>query len=188
MANNCYNWVHFTGSEESIKKLHDKFNDYKNFNYFTDWGNHVLDITNDTNEKTFDWCYKYGTKWWDFDIERPDIDELIVIGDTAWSPPEQLMEEICKHYDIQCRIEFEEGGNDFGGYAEFNPEGKIDEYNVSYRQWRYEQDPHCAIDDILNSLEYCDFTLEDFEDDFEYMSDADIDYIKESYNELKQHQ
>lgn len=182
MANNCYNWVRFTGSEESIKKLHNKFLDYEKFEYFTDWGNHVLDITNDTSEKTFDWGYKYGTKWWDFHVDDFDINELAISGDTAWSPPETLIEEICKRYSLEARIEFEEAGNDFGGYTEFNNEGKTEEYNTSYREWRYMEDPNYAIEDILDSLKYCGFTLEDFEDDFEYMRNEDVEYIKEKYN------
>lgn len=185
MANNCYNWVHFTGSEESIKKLHKKFLDYEKFEYFTDWGNHVLDITNDTSEKTFDWCYKYGTKWWDFYVDDFDIHELSISGDTAWSPPEELIEKICKKYSLNARIEFEECGNDFGGYAEFNSRGRTEDFNVSYRHWRYLQDSDSAIDNIIDDIKYSDFTLEDFEDDFEYMNKEDVEYIKKFVEEFK---
>ena len=184
MANNCYNWVEFTGSKDALQKLKDKFKDYEKFDYFTDWGNHILEIENDTSEKTFDWCYKYGTKWWDMYIDHEEDESFIVSGDTAWSPPESLLEEICKHYGIECRIEFEEGGNDFGGYTTFNSEGKQEEYNASYRQWRYEQDSGSAMDNIIGDIEHCDYTLEDFEEDFEYMSEEDVEYIKEFVKNL----
>jgi len=184
MANNCYNWVEFTGSKDALLKLKNKLSDYEKFEYFTDWGNHILDIENDTSEKNFDWCYKYGTKWWDMYLENEDDESLLISGDTAWSPPESLLEEICKHYGIECRIEFEEPGNDFGGYATFNSEGKQEEYSVSYRQWRYEEDSDSAMENIIEDIEHCDYTLEDFEEDFKYMSEEDVEYIKEFVKNL----
>ena len=184
MANNCYNWVEFTGSKDALQKLKGKISDYEKFEYFTDWGNHILDIENDTSERNFDWYYKYGTKWWDMYLENEEDGILTISGDTAWSPPWKLLEEICKHYGIECRIEFEEPGNGFGGYTTFNSEGKQEEYNVSYRQWRYEQDSDSAMENIIDDIENCDYTLEDFEEDFKYMSEEDVEYIKEFVKNL----
>lgn len=184
MANNCYNWVEFTGSKDALQKLKDKFKNYEKFDYFTDWGNHILDIEKDTSERNFDWYYKYGTKWWDMYMERDEDEYLTISGDTAWSPPERLIEKICKHYGLECRIEFEESGNDFGGYATFDSEGKKEDYTVSYRQWIYEQDSDFAMDQIIEDIEHCDYTIEDFEDDFKYMEEEDVNYIKEFVEKL----
>lgn len=179
MANNCYNWVEFTGSRDALQKLKNKLNDYDKFDYFTDWGNHILDIENDTDERNYDWHYKYGTKWWDMYVDSEEDESLVISGDTAWCPPEKLLEEICKHYGIKCRIEFEESGNDFGGYTMFSPDGIEEDYTVNYRQWRYEQDADSAIQNIMDDVEHFDYTLEDLEDDLKYMSEEDVKYIKE---------
>ena len=184
MANNCYNWVEFIGSKNTLKKLKNKFKDYEKFDYFTDWGNHVLEIKDDKSEKTFDWCYKYGTKWWEMYLETDNDNSFIITGDTAWSPPEKLCEEICKHYSVKCKMEFEEPGNDFGGYTTFNKDGKQDDYTVSYRQWRYEEDPISAMDNIMYDIEDGGYTIEDFEDDFKYMRIKDVKYIKEFVKDL----
>ena len=121
-------------------------------------------------------------------LETDDDDSFTITGDSAWSPPEKLCEEICKYYSVECRMEFEEPGNDFGGYTTFDKDGKQDDHTVSYRQWRYEWDPISAIDDIMDDIEHCDYTIEDFEDDFEYMRIKHVNYIKDFVKDLNKKQ
>jgi len=173
MANYCYNWAVFTGSEDALKRLEKKLHTYKNFDYFTDWGNHILgkDVSS-VDDKDF---YEYGTRWWDFNVEFQDENNLLVNGDSAWSPPEKLIEEICKHYGLKCRIEFEECGNDFGGYSEYDENGQTEEHYVSYLQWRYEEDSISAIDSMLDDISEGYLTLEDLD----FVSDKDKKYMQE---------
>ena len=39
---------------------------------------------------------------------------LIVGGDSAWSPPQPLIEQICIKFGLDGYIEYEEPGADFG--------------------------------------------------------------------------
>ena len=40
------------------------------------------------------------------------------------------------------------------------------------------------MDNIIDDIEHCDYTLEDFEEDFKYMSEKDVKYIKEFVKNL----
>ena len=115
--------------------------DYDKFNNLTDWTNHIL------GEER----YKYpedspydvvGTRWWDIDWDATDRDNqsMTVQGDSAWGPPIYLMELLAKEFDLKILIEFEESGNDFGGYNKYDKTGILEEHSVSYDQWTYEQD------------------------------------------------
>ena len=43
MANHCWNYVVFNGNATKIKKLREKFSQYEKTNYFTEFGDYVLD-------------------------------------------------------------------------------------------------------------------------------------------------
>ena len=61
-----------------------------------------------------------------------------------------LMELLAKEFDLKILIEFEESGNDFGGYNKYDKTGILEEHSVSYDQWTYEQD-RCST---LNSSSF----------------------------------
>ena len=42
MANNCYNWVSFTGDKKTLDILENKFSKYDQTKYFTEFGDVVL--------------------------------------------------------------------------------------------------------------------------------------------------
>ena len=67
---------------------------------------------------------KYGTKW---DVPMNEIDPSIVNDTelsfafaTAWSPPVGFCQMLSKKYGVKVRIEYDESGCDFAGYAEYN--------------------------------------------------------------------
>lgn len=155
MANNCFNWIRFEGSKTALDRLEKKLKTYDKSQYFTEWSEYVigkgkLDGGVGFQEKygtEFNVYYMYGTKWFDFSMDGDDND-LILHGDSAWSPPIKLIEEICKKYKLKAEHEYEEPGNDFGGVTTFDKNGIIEEKDYSYDEWRYHQNPSGWQDDM----------------------------------------
>jgi len=42
MANNCWNYVTISGDKNVLDKIQEKFSKYDDFNYFTEFGDSVL--------------------------------------------------------------------------------------------------------------------------------------------------
>ena len=78
---------------------------------------------------------------------------LIVGGDSAWSPPQPLIEQICIKFGLDGYMEYEEPGADFGGEAFYNKEGLIEDKCYEYQQWRF-----------MNCEDKRDFYLEEIVD------------------------
>ena len=164
MANNCWNWVTLEGDPVALKSLVGKFGDYDKANYFVEFGNYVLGLGEIGDKSWMEddkvYYYEYGTKWWDFDID--DSGESITItGDSAWSPPVKLIEQICIKYKLTGTMEYEEGGLDFAGIVEFNESGIISHDEMSFHEYRYKDDVSSWIDNLMYNHE--DDSAEDLE-------------------------
>lgn len=69
------------------------------------------------------WCvHNWGTKWppsvAQYDIYKSSHGDLWAInlsGESAWSPPSELIQHITKHYKVSAIITYEEGGMCFAG-------------------------------------------------------------------------
>lgn len=180
MANNCYNWMIFTGDKTSIDRLEkEAFGTCNKYDYFTEWVNSVV---NEKTEKKFD-PYAYGTRWFRAELSNTGNGELIVNGDSAWSPPIGMAQAFCSHFGLECEFEYEESGNDFGGKTTINSKGNVvEEENYSYREWRYIQDSDSAISNIIEDIQYdmlqgCFESLEDSLKDMDYLSKGDRNRI-----------
>lgn len=199
MANNCYNSVQIYGDIDTLKKLHDKFNKYKETTYFNEFGSIILDKKFDATKEQ-DW-YQYGTRWWEFDLELDDknisqenTSVLNISGDSAWSPPEQLIHEICEKYKVNAEMFYEEGGCDFMGETNFFWEDDVlkkEEECYSYREGMYKlsdnwhENTYEDIEDGLYSLihngdesYFYDQLCNLYE---EYVSEKDRDAILKEY-------
>lgn len=141
MANYCWNWVLIEGDNDTLDLLENRMQDYDRFDNLTDWTNHILGEERYSYPE--DCPYEVtGTRWWEIDWNAMDRDNgsMTLQGDSAWGPPIYLMELLAKEFDLKILIEFEESGNDFGGYNKYDKTGLLEEHSVSYDQWRYEQD------------------------------------------------
>ena len=130
MPNYCWNHVTVTGNKKELDKIYRKFNKYKDCNYFTAFGDFILgkgkidddyEAIKDRHGDNFDNIYVYGTNWWEFEMnmENDGNDAYLAIsGDSAWSPPIELLRSVCKHFKVHAHIEYEEPGCDFGGVWE----------------------------------------------------------------------
>ena len=158
MANNCWNYVTFNGNAAALKKLRNKFKEYDKTNYFVEFGDFVLDkgkigVTQEELAKKYKDFYHYGTRWWDFNLnDYPCDDEetFTVAGDSAWSPPVTLVEEICKHYSLTAEMEYEECGEDFAGIVKFDKHGITDHQEMTYHEYRY----HDCVHSWMENLQY----------------------------------
>ena len=161
MANNCWNYVVFNGNATALKKLRNKFKEYDKTNYFVEFGDFVLDkgkigATQEELAKKYKDFYHYGTKWWDFDLDDYPCDDeetFTVGGDSAWSPPVTLIEEICKHYSLTADMDYEEGGCDFAGIVKFDKHGITDHKEMTYHEYRYADDINSWMDNLYYNFE-----------------------------------
>jgi hypothetical protein len=166
MANHCYNSIQIVGDNKTLKKLKKKLDRYEETNFFNEFGDLILDKKFDPEEKRDG--YEYGTRWFDFDLDLDDKniseDNLIslnISGDSAWSPPEKLIEEICKKYKVSAEMFYEECGNDFMGETKYFWKDNVlqkEEECYSYREGMYKisdnwhENTYEDIEDGLYSL------------------------------------
>jgi hypothetical protein len=145
---------------------------------------------------TADYKY-YGTKWFDFAIELVSDcwDEsvegfedtpitycsIVISGDSAWSPPEKLTQELCKAYRVRARHEYEESGNDFAGITTFDEEGDCDQETYTYWEFKYKYDQDWWWDEMTYQIQegYRYESYNEFAEEHKY---ADIDDLNEAWN------
>lgn len=192
MANNCNNYVHFSGDPKMLSELADNLRKYDLVNYFTEFGDMVLGIdsvgqTLESIKKRYprDPIYMYGTKWWNFEVEYNSGDsDLSVQGDSAWSPPTPLISLICKSYRLEGSIEYEEGGMDFAGIISFDENGdETKNEQMSATEYTYRDDIDYWLHDRSMMLDgEDDITFEGLKEDYPYAED---EYIEELIKMLK---
>jgi hypothetical protein len=188
MANYCWNWVGFEGNKDTLKDLQRRFEEgVKSENLVT--LSNILFNEEKRIEEISSLYDEYGTRWWDIDIDRNEIDNdfLIVVGDSAWSPPSILIKRISEVYRVKATIEFEEMGNDFGGSETFINGELVEEVTMTYREWNYHNSREYAIayiiEDLQDSPEDYYESAEELLEDLSYMIEEDRNEILSVYLE-----
>ena len=166
MANYCNNNVTFTGKKEDIETLYERFSKYDECDYFTHFAEMILGKPLSEVDECFD-AYKYGTKWWDFEL-RLGEGEMTVSGDSAWSPPLRLIAEITKVFDVEAYGDYYECGMGFAGDFSAH-DGVLDDNEMTCFEFDLIQDREYAIQRLIEDIQ-------DGCNDIEYAED-----------ELKQH-
>jgi hypothetical protein len=188
MANHCFNWVNIYGKDRTLNRIVSKLETYHDHKgTFLSWGDIVLNKEPEEGEEEREYYY-YGTRWWDFEIQR-ERGEINVSGDSAWSPPIELIKQICVEYGVTATIEYEEPGCDFGGKTEFDELGEIvEEIEMPYNEWRYHSDPEYLmlniVSDMEDSMEFYN-SEDDVIKDYPFLNKQDTEYIIEEYNKIK---
>lgn len=137
----------------------------------------------------------FGTKW---DIST-DItaftfgkEEISFFCDTAWSPPIPFLENLCKMYKVSAYIFYSEGGVGFAGQTTFSwmdDELQMFDEECEYLEGLYkfsneefwgevESRADCILDE--------DQSLDDFLEEFTFVSDKDKEQLTIIYNETIQ--
>jgi hypothetical protein len=176
MANNCWNYATISGDKLALDEIQERFSKYGDFNYFIEFGDYVL--KKETKTSTDDY-YLYGTKWWDFNIdERTDL-SLTISGDSAWSPPLELLRQISEVYNVTIEGEYNECGMDFGGFFVCE-DGCLEDREMTYFEYQLETDREWAINEIIDNLEDCDEEFD--EDEYPQLTQDEKEYIKQQLN------
>ncbi len=171
MANNCDNYVMFTGEQKDLQTIYDRFNRYREFDYFTNFSEMVLGLP--ISEGNFD-GYKYGTKWWEFSILELGEGYLNIQGDTAWSPPLMLISEITRVFNVKAEGNYYEGGMDFAG--EYTAEnGNLEDNEFTCFEYDLKEDRDYAIQRLIEDLQ--DGTIEEYDELKHLLTKKEIDEI-----------
>lgn len=199
MANHCWNYVVFNGNATKIKKLREKFSQYEKTNYFTEFGDYVLDrgkigdSLETLEQRHEDVGYMYGTKWWDFNIDDYPCDDketFTVAGDSAWSPPVVLISQIAKVYKVKAEIEYDEPGNGFAGKWAWNELGEVsNRWEGSSDEMRYIEDKQGWIEDRMYCYEGEDnieYTYKKLRKDYPYATKQYIRNLREEIIKLNE--
>jgi hypothetical protein len=181
MANNCYNIITFEGDIEKLNKIRDILIPLtqSGLNY-----ENYKEIFND--EQVFidsyeDYDFRDEHPKW-FTPEEPFINDgqLIIQGDSAWSPVTELVGMISHVYKVAATIIYEEQGSNFAGEQIYNEDGVCildDEY--TYWEWQFKEDNF--YDEFDFSAEYMD-DLDEFLDINNLTNKVDMDKVMEIWN------
>lgn len=175
MANNCFNQTLISGSEEVIDRLQELFKSKAQDESFATFADRFFPEP----------CEDYGSKWWDFWVERNEPDYLIVLGDSAWCPPDEFLRLLSLHYPVRVVNEYEEQGFDFGGTTTYEA-GKVDDSCYTYLEWLWVSDSDQFWHEVESYAENCeDFAefkkvyLDKF---YTPLSEKDLQEIEKEFN------
>lgn len=177
MANNCYNFATFTGSEEAISKLFSKLSQYNSCIGYTE----MLDIIGAPDREKTDVYDDMGTKWFEMMATNDTPTDIQVSGDSAWSPPLGFYKQICIAYNVSVYAEYEECGNDFGGWYECSADGIEVDRCTTYFKFCLENDRNFAIENILQNIDGgCYESEEDISEELSLLDPEEQTEIKEA--------
>ena len=181
MANDCWNKVIITGSNETLEKIKTRFESSENGvfnmnNYQTLFDSDVSDMSEED----------FGSKRFAPSVEMYD-NQLVITGDSAWSAMIGLFERICVEYGVEAELEYDEMGYDFAGRIVWDSKGnelvneewtywerlcmKDQENFWEEMQWRYEN--YDTFEELIESFE-----LTKWKDS----SILNMDRLEEEYN------
>lgn len=153
MANYCWNRAHITGPKETLDIIEERFRKYDEMeeSTFTEFGDMVLGIEPKVVRDHETTVYTYGTKWWDFEIERDGDNWLYISGYSAWSPPLGLLTMMSEVFDVEIEGEYSEPGNDFGGFYTIE-DGVCNDREMTHFEYELEHDRHEAIGRLIDQI------------------------------------
>ena len=195
MPNWCNNNINIYGDEGTISTLTSvlkglKSNDYV-FQSLIGIPSHMSEA--DYKDKWYDTNIEwFGTKW---DISADEHaftfgkEEISFFCETAWSPPIQFLENLCKMYKINAHIFYSEGGIGFAGQTDFiwtDGELDINDQEYGYLEGLYilsEDEFWSEVDYQADCILDEDQSLEDFLGIFPFISEEHKEKLTTIYNE-----
>ena len=159
MANHCYNWVHFTGKKENLQKLVDGLEKAQSLNEENQgliWHDtFYVALGMEVPKETVDVYDEFGSRYYvpcdiDFDGESVTID-----GYSAWSPVSEFFLKLSSVYQVHFDSEYDEAGNDFGGFYSGENGVVTDDRQYTHAQYEWLQRDLESID-----LDYHEFDSE----------------------------
>jgi hypothetical protein len=201
MPNWCNNTIEISGSEENMKPIYEFLSKHEDKEHHQDNVMQTL-IPHDEEylriQESGEFLLNpqtvfYGTKW-DFSLAEAYVNDCtptyIHLGpQTAWSPPIEFCSKLAKKYGVEVKIMYSEPGCDFSGYADIDTEGNVDDHEYPYLEGIYH---HFDEEEFWNEIGFQmememdedePMSLEDFINQFPYVSDKDREEIRRVYLE-----
>ena len=123
MANYCANYVELVGKSKVLDQIQMRFENRKNYSSFNESMADLLDHKLEEEEKED--IYLFSTKWWRFEVERKTDNLLLLTGDSAWSPPTNLIVNVAAKWDINAYIEYQDWQGDVNGAFKFSGKEEV---------------------------------------------------------------
>lgn len=185
MANDCWNKVVIRGTNDLLEKIKTRFESSEN-GVFTMNNYHIL-FDSDVSDMVED---DFGSKRFSPSVEIYD-NQLVISGDSAWSPVIGLFERICVEYGVEATLDYDEQGYDFAGRISWDSKG-VETENLEWTYWE-----KLYINDQIGFWEEMEWRYEDydtFEDLVENLelskwqdsSILDLDKLETEYNNITQ--
>lgn len=180
MANHCSNYISIYGRD--VEKVSELFQEGIIYSY-----DDFKTMAQISEEELKD----FGTKWFEISYKDFDNEVLILSGDSAWSPPIGLFENLSSLYNVNITMQYEEGGCDFGGITSIKDGVIVEEHILSF--YAYQLVYGNGLSMFLDNIEYFDWdSMEDFykvygEDTefIEALSKEDLENIEETIKNSK---
>jgi hypothetical protein len=197
MPNWCSNYITIEGSKENIQKIKEKlegvdFSKGGQTGIFETLVGRDPSITED-EFRNGGWYQhnidRYGCKWdigQDAEIELYD-DKIVIISDTAWSPPINFCKLLQEQYGVKVRCESSEPGNDFAGYYEIDEDGDVDEESYTYMEGLYILNLENFWYEVENNIGYAlgdEETYEEFinHDLVNFLPEEELEKVKQMWD------
>lgn len=162
MANDCWNKAIIKGDKSRLEKIFEKFDSIENGVLHI--GNYKTLFTEDVSDMDEqDW----GSKRFTPSCEMYD-DELVITGDSAWSPMIGLFEMVSVEFGVEVDLSFEEMGYDFAGKISWDTNGIIMENEM----WTYWE--KLSLFDQENFWEELSYRAEIYDSLDEFMEDLNL--------------
>ena len=187
MPNWCSNEITISGDVTKIVQALESIENKEDRNLFKS----LIDVPQDEYDN--DWYntnLKYfGTKW-DVSHEESDPQEfdggLVLTPNTAWSPPIEFCVNLAKKYGVEVELYYYESGMDFCGKTSINSDGTYIEEDYGYMEGLYNFEADYFWMEIDHYVEYAieeGQSVEEFMEDYEYLSEEDKQELIKMYNE-----
>jgi hypothetical protein len=196
MPNWCSNTITIRGSKENIRRIKDMMESIENksesnvFQTLVGYPDHMTE--GEYQEKWYDTnVTNWGTKWdvsYDDSCPQFSDEEIVLIPDTAWSPPIGFGTILAKLYQVDVELYYTEPGCDFCGKTFCNKDGDVEEDDYNYLEGLFVFDQEYFWTEMESQAEYCigdeGQTLEEFIANFPYV---DVQELTDFYNEQKEY-
>ena len=196
MPNWCNNDIRIYGDEKTIKALTNVIKSSEGKLFQTLIGLPDNMSKSDYDVKWYDinlnW---FGTKW-DVDVNTDCFDfcedEISFFCETAWSPPIQFLENLCKMYKLNAYVFYSEGGVGFSGETKLiwqDGELSVEDNEYEYNKGLYLLSNEEFWSNMESNIEYAveeEMEVDEFLEEYRaYVSEKDIQDLITMFNEQK---
>jgi hypothetical protein len=151
MANHCYNFCLIQGTKENLDALEQALAKAKESETFLHYETFHQVLGSDVSE-TPDSYIEFGTRSFDIDWQRDSDTTARLSGDSAWSPPCEFMRLVSKKFNLSIFMDYEESGNDFGGFYECKNGDVFRDDCMTYWEFRYHSDNDYCLESTIEEI------------------------------------